>query len=37
MGLVRFLFELSNGAGERVLTLTTSLMMGRRSAPGAAP
>ncbi len=37
MGLVRFLFELSNGAGERVLTLTTSLMMGRRSATGAAP
>jgi acyl dehydratase len=30
MGLVRFEFELFNGAGQRVATLTTSLMMGRR-------
>ena len=32
MGFVRFKFELFNGAGERVMTLTTSLMMGRRDA-----
>ena len=31
MGFVRFAFELSNGAGERVMMLTTSLMMGRRN------
>jgi hypothetical protein len=30
MGFVRCGFELFNGAGERVMTLTTSLMMGRR-------
>ncbi len=30
MGFVRFEFELINGAGQRVMTLTTSLMMGRR-------
>jgi len=34
MGFVRFAFELFNGQGERVMTLTTSLMMGRRSATG---
>lgn len=32
MGLVGFLFELFNGANECVMTLTTSLMMGRRGA-----
>jgi acyl dehydratase len=32
MGFVRFNFELFNSAGERVMTLTTSLMMGRRKA-----
>jgi acyl dehydratase len=36
MGLVRFGFELSNAAGERVMTLTTSLMMGRRGVADAA-
>ena len=30
MGFVRFEFELFNAAGQRVMTLTTSLMMGRR-------
>ncbi len=35
MGFVRFSFELSNGAGLKVLALTTSLMLGRRT-PGAA-
>jgi hypothetical protein len=35
MGLVRFGFELFNATGERVMTLTTSLMMGRRGAVGA--
>jgi acyl dehydratase len=30
MGFVRFNFELFNGAGERVMTLVTSLMLGRR-------
>jgi acyl dehydratase len=30
MGFVRFQFELFNAAGERVMSLTTSLMMGRR-------
>ena len=30
MGFVRFEFELFNAAGQRVATLTTSLMMGRR-------
>jgi acyl dehydratase len=33
MGFVRFTFELFNGAGECVMTLSTSLMMGRRDAP----
>jgi acyl dehydratase len=36
MGLVRFLFELSNAAGERVMSLTTSLMMGRRGGKAGA-
>jgi acyl dehydratase len=35
MGLVQFGFELFNATGERVMTLTTSLMMGRRGAVGA--
>jgi acyl dehydratase len=35
MGFVRFMFELFNGAGELVMTLTTSLMMGRRDASSA--
>ena len=30
LGFVRFLFERFNAAGERVMTLTTSLMLGRR-------
>jgi acyl dehydratase len=30
MGFVRFEFELFNAQGQRVMTLTTSLMMGRR-------
>jgi acyl dehydratase len=30
MGFVRFMFELLNQAGECAMTLTTSLMMGRR-------
>jgi len=30
MGFVRFNFELFNAAGEPVMTLTTSLMLGRR-------
>jgi acyl dehydratase len=30
MGFVRFNFELFNAANERVMTLTTSLMLGRR-------
>jgi acyl dehydratase len=30
MGFVRFDFELANAKGQRVMTLTTSLMMGRR-------
>src|SRR3954469_5693518 len=30
MGFVRFEFELFNARGQRVMTLTTSLMMGRR-------
>ena len=30
MGFVRFEFELFNAKGQRVMTLTTSLMMGRR-------
>jgi acyl dehydratase len=34
MGFVRFAFELFNRKGERVMILTTSLMMGRRSATG---
>jgi acyl dehydratase len=32
MGFVRFQFELFNAAGERVMTLVTSLMMGRRDS-----
>ncbi|CAN0490972.1 unnamed protein product, partial [Phaeothamnion confervicola] len=36
MGLVRYEFELFDKGGRRVMTLTTSLMMGRRPA-GAAP
>ena len=35
MGFVRFSFELTNAAGVKVLALTTSLMLGRRT-PGAA-
>jgi acyl dehydratase len=31
MGFVKFAFELINQAGSRAMTLTTSLMMGRRS------
>jgi acyl dehydratase len=34
MGFVRFAFELFNAADERVMTLTTSLMMGRRTPAG---
>jgi acyl dehydratase len=30
MGFVRFLFEMSNASGQKVMTLITSLMMGRR-------
>ena len=30
MGFVRFEFELFNAKRQRVMTLTTSLMMGRR-------
>jgi len=37
MGFVRFDFELFNGAGERVMTLTTSLMLGRRQDSSASP
>jgi acyl dehydratase len=39
MGFVRFEFELVNAAGERVMTLITSLMLGRReqAQPKAAP
>jgi acyl dehydratase len=37
MGLVGLEFELFNAAGERVMTLSTSMMMGRRPAAGAAP
>jgi acyl dehydratase len=36
MGFVRFHFELFNAAGERVMTLATSLMMGRRQRADAA-
>jgi acyl dehydratase len=32
MGFVRFNFELFNAAGDRVMVLTTSLMLGRRKA-----
>jgi hypothetical protein len=31
MGFVRFDFEIFNAGGVRVMTLTTSLMMGRRN------
>jgi acyl dehydratase len=34
MGFVRFTFELFNGAGTRVMTLGTSMMMGRRGTAG---
>ena len=34
MGFVRFEFELFNAGGERVMTLTTSLMLGRRGGAG---
>jgi acyl dehydratase len=37
MGLVGLEFELFNAAGEQVMTLSTSMMMGRRPAAGAAP
>jgi acyl dehydratase len=39
MGIVRFDMELFNAKAERVMTLTTSLMMARReqAAPKAAP
>jgi acyl dehydratase len=38
MGFVRLMFELFNGAGEAVMTLTTSMMMGRRDgAPSRQP
>jgi hypothetical protein len=30
MGFVKFIFELFNQAGKPAVTLTTSLMMGRR-------
>jgi hypothetical protein len=30
MGFVRFMFELFNQTGKPAMTLTTSLMMGRR-------
>ena len=36
MGFVRFMFELFNASGEKVMTLATSLMMGRRDSGGAA-
>jgi acyl dehydratase len=36
MGFVRLRFELSNAAGGRVMTLLTSLMMGRRDGGGQA-
>ena len=35
MGLVRYSFELFNAEGQRVVALTTSLMMGRRPAGAA--
>ena len=37
MGFVKFNFELFNAAGQRVMTLTTSLMMGRRDPKSVAP
>ena len=37
MGFVKFHFELFNAAGQRVMTLTTSLMMGRRDPKSVAP
>jgi len=36
-GFVKFNFELFNAAGQRVMTLTTSLMMGRRDPKSIAP
>jgi acyl dehydratase len=37
MGFVRFAFELFNGAGVRVMTLGSSMMMGRRGRTGEPP
>jgi acyl dehydratase len=37
MGFVRFEFELFNAKRQRVMTLITSLMLGRRDAPKVAP
>jgi len=37
MGFVNFHFELFNAAGQRVMTLTTALMLGRRDPASAAP
>ena len=37
MGFVRFNFELFNAAGQRVMTLTSSLMMGSRDPKRVAP
>ena len=37
MGFVRFHFELFNAAGQRVMTLTSSLMMGLRDPKSVAP
>ena len=36
-GFVKFNFELFNAAGQQVMTLTTSLMMGRRDPKSVAP
>jgi len=36
-GFVKFNFELFNAAGQQVMTLTTSLMMGRRDPKSIAP
>jgi acyl dehydratase len=35
MGFVRIGFELCNGAGQRVMTLVSTMMMGRREDPAA--
>lgn len=37
MGLVRFDYDLTNAAGVKVLSLTSSMMMGRRTPGTAAP